>query len=69
MIDNEYRDYIAQILSTEAAMNQGYSCGPRWWCLRQDLKDAHRLEADRVVKEWARKERETAADADAEGSG
>ena len=44
--------FIAQMINTREALNNGYSMPFRWLCLRQDLQEKYLNEARQVVNDW-----------------
>ena len=60
IIQDEAVDFLAQIFADTDYRKNGYAASPRWWCLRDDLKQKFRQQARREITEWAARERETA---------
>lgn len=45
-------DFIAQLINSQKAREEGYSVPTRWGTLREDLKAEYKSEAERMFKEW-----------------
>lgn len=45
-------DFIAQMINSQKARDEGYSFPTRWGALREDLKSEYRAEAERIFEEW-----------------
>lgn len=52
-------DYIACLLYQLDVRKRGHEAGPRWWCLREDLRQKFRVEARTAYSEWAQYEQAT----------
>lgn len=49
-------DYIADQLHQRDSQRRG-EVGPRWWCLRGNLRVSYRAQAKRAVANWAKSEK------------
>ena len=45
-------DFIAQMINSQKAREEGYAAPARWGTLREDLKTEYKAEAERMVEEW-----------------
>lgn len=65
----EAEKFVAESLSTEASIRQGYASGVRWWCMREDRRAEYLRVAQTTVAEWAERQERWRREADAIDSG
>jgi hypothetical protein len=49
-------DYIANEMYQADARIKGFCTGVRWWCIREDLREAYLNRARQIVQGWADEE-------------
>ena len=45
-------DYLANLINAKESQAEGYSMAVRWLCLREELREQYRAQAEKQVNDW-----------------